>query len=85
MAMKREIQDSSDKKIKQMTEELLMPAGEFGAALFAAILVLIFFWEMPNFTNSTYILAPAANSAHLSTWLHPSDTDSHHAGTRQLN
>jgi hypothetical protein len=52
LAMKHEIKRLSDvkrqEKIQELTDGLLMPTGEFGAALFAAILILIVFWTSRN-------------------------------------
>ena len=43
--MEHELYEVRDKKIQEMTEELLFPVGEFGATALAAILILIFFWH----------------------------------------
>ena len=42
LPMKHELYELRDQKIQEITEELLLPTGEFGATVIAAILVLIF-------------------------------------------
>jgi hypothetical protein len=45
LPMKHEMYELRDKKIQEMTEELLLPPGVLGATVLAAILILILLWE----------------------------------------
>jgi hypothetical protein len=50
----REIHESSDLKVQEilqdLTDGLLMPTGELGAALVAAIIIAIFLWKTSGVT-----------------------------------
>jgi len=43
--MKDELFELREKKVQEMTEELLFPMGEFAATALAAILILILLWQ----------------------------------------
>jgi hypothetical protein len=52
--MKHQIQELSDlkreEKIQELTDELLMPSGVLAVVVFAAILIVIFFWKTSGLT-----------------------------------
>ena len=52
--MKPEIQELSDFErqeiVRELTDDVLMPAGELGAAVLAAIFIVIFLWKTSGVT-----------------------------------
>lgn len=53
-SMKPEIQELSDFErqeiVRELTDDVLMPAGELGAAVLAAIFIVIFLWKTSSVT-----------------------------------
>ena len=52
--MTRSSLKSSEKEKQQVTDELMMPAGEFGGLVIAALLLLVGFWGTSGLAHSVF-------------------------------
>ena len=66
--MQRERDQLSHLYVEQLKQDLMMPVGEIGTAVGAAIFVLLFFWGIPQFTEANHLLGNQSN--HLQSAAH---------------
>jgi hypothetical protein len=63
------LQDFSIQDVEKLKDELMLPAGELGAVLIAAVLVVLSLWLVPTITRPEPRLTTAASAVHLRSWM----------------